>query len=215
MCEVGWQDVALGEDGRWELSGEGGAILVNPGRPLPPITQAIHHILEEQLVDAPWWHDVARQVLDPYPRRLALAAHHADFEQKFCTPPLTHGADWICTWKCALRLWPDSPTFSNQMLRYWRKPEGLIHERGLPAHRAFPDAYVTAFHLRDMLNAVGIEQLLAWSRVPGLLPRVRQGPDRGKEWSEASDETIATMLEDRDEDVRFTAETERARRRAA
>jgi exodeoxyribonuclease X len=66
-----------------------------------------------------------------------------------------------------------------------------------------------------MLNAVGIDQLLAWSSVPGLLPRVRQGPDRGKEWSEASDETIATMLEDRDEDVRFTAETERARRRAA
>src|SRR3546814_2631497 len=74
----------------------GGAILVNPGRPIPPITQAVHHILEEQVADAPWWHDIARQVLDPWPRRLALAAHRADFEQQFCTPPLTHGADWIC-----------------------------------------------------------------------------------------------------------------------
>src|SRR3546814_1378862 len=101
----------------------GGAILVNPGRPIPPITQAVHHILEEQVADAPWWHDIARQVLDPWPRRLALAAHRADFEQQFCTPPLTHGADWICTWKCALRLWPDSPSFSNQVLRYWRSEE--------------------------------------------------------------------------------------------
>ena len=215
VCEIGWQDVALGSDGRWEIHGEGGARLVNPGRPIPPLTQTIHHILDEQVADAPFWHDVARAVPVPSPKRVALAAHRSIYEEKFCSPALTRNAPWICTWKCALRLWPDSPTFSNQMLRYWRKPEGLIHERGLPAHRAFPDAYVTAFHLRDMLNAVGIEQLLAWSRVPGLLPRVRQGPDRGKEWSEASDETIATMLEDRDEDVRFTAETERARRRAA
>src|SRR3546814_5858870 len=83
VCEIGWQDVALGEDGRWALEGEGGSILVNPGRPIPPITQAVHHILEEQVADAPWWHDIARQVLDPWPRRLALASHRADFEQHF------------------------------------------------------------------------------------------------------------------------------------
>ena len=33
--------VALGEDGRWELYGEGGNILVNTGRTMPPITQAV------------------------------------------------------------------------------------------------------------------------------------------------------------------------------
>ena len=214
VCEIGWQDVALQKDGRWEIEGDGGARLVNPGRPIPPLTQAIHHILDEQVAAAPFWHDVARGVLDPYPRRIALAAHRADFEQKFCTSPLTRGAPWICTWKCALRLWPDTPSFSNQMLRYWRKPDGMIHERGLPAHRAFPDAYVTAFHLRDMLNEVGPEQLLAWSAVPGLLPRViRPGPDRGKSWQEISDDSLSIMLGDRDMDVRFTAETELARRR--
>ena len=216
VCEIGWQDVALGAGGLWELQGEGGARLVNPGRPIPPLTQTIHHILDEQVADAPLWHDVARAVLDPYPKRLALAAHRSAYEEKFCSPALTRDAPWICTWKCALRLWPDTPSFSNQMLRYWRKPEGMEHERGLPAHRAFPDAYVTAFHLRDMLNAVGPAQLLAWSSVPGLLPRViRPGPDRGKDWHEISDESLAVMLGDRDEDVRFTAETERARRQGA
>jgi len=213
VCEVGWQDVVLGDNGRWELQGEGGHLLVNPGRPIPPITQAVHHITDEDVADAPWWHDVARRVLDPYPKRLALAAHRADFEQRYCTPSFTGGADWICTWKCALRLWPDSPAFSNQVLRYWRKPAGLDRERGLPVHRAFPDAYVTAHHLRDQLNEASLAQLIEWSRLPGLLPRVRYGPDRGKEWREIDDDSLAGFLADRDEDVRYTAETELARRR--
>ncbi len=143
----------------------------------------------------------------------ALAAHRATFEEQFCTPSLTHGQTWICTWKCALRLWPDSPSFSNQVLRYWRKPAGLVHERGLPAHRAFPDAYVTAHHLRDMLNEASVAQLIEWSSLPGLLPRVRYGPDRGKDWREVDEDVLTGFLSDRDIDVRFTAETELARRR--
>jgi len=214
VCEIGWQDVALAESGRWEIHGEGGAQLVNPGRPIPPITMAVHHIQDEQVADAPYWHDVARAILDPWPRRIALAAHHASFEQQFCTPPLTRGADWVCTWKCALRLWPDSPLFSNQVLRYWKRPEGLVHERGLPAHRAFPDAYVTAHLLRDMLNEASLAQLVEWSNLPGLLPRVRTGPDRGKEWREIDEETLTGFLGDRDPDVRFTAKTEWERRLA-
>lgn len=212
VCEIGWQDVALGADGRWALEGEGGHRLVNPGRAIPPVTMAIHHIRDEDVADAPWWHDVARQALDPWPRRIALAAHRADFEQKYCTPALTRGADWICTWKCAMRLWPDSPGFSNQMLRYWRRPEGMEHERGLPAHRAFPDAYVTAHHLRDMLNEASVAQLVEWSNLPGLLPRVSYGPDRGRDWRELENETLARYLTDRDEDVRYTATRELERR---
>jgi exodeoxyribonuclease X len=174
---------------------------------------AIHHIQEEDVADAPYWHDIARAILDPWPRRLALAAHHASFEQQFCTPALTRAADWICTWKCALRLWPDSPLFSNQVLRYWKRPAGMIHARGLPAHRAFPDAYVSAYLLRDMLNEASVAQLIEWSSLPGLLPRVRSGPDRGKEWREIGDDALAVFAADRDPDVRFTARTEIERRR--
>lgn len=64
-----------------------------------------------------------------------------------------------------------------------------------------------------MLNEVGVAQLVEWSRSPGLLPRVRFGPDRGKEWGEIDDDSLAVFLNDRDEDVRFTAQTELARRR--
>jgi len=214
VCEIGWQDVMLGEDGRWALSGDGGSAFVNPGRAIPPFTQAIHHILDEDVADAPLWHDVARPILDPWPRRVALAAHRADAELKFCSPAMTQGADWICTWKCALRLWPESPSFSNQVLRYWRRPEAMDQARGLPAHRAFPDAYVTSFHLRDMLNIASVAQLIEWSNLPGLLPRVRNGPDRGKDWRELDEDVLADFAQDRDVDVRYSAEQEQLRRRA-
>jgi exodeoxyribonuclease X len=42
---------------------------------------------------------------------------------------------------------------------------------------------------------------------------VRFGPDRGKEWREIDDESLAGFLGDRDEDVRYTARQEVERRR--
>lgn len=212
VCEIGWQDVVLDEDGRWRVNEDRGAVLVNPGRPMSPDTMAVHHILDRDVADAPYWKDIASSVLRPLGGVVALAAHRAAFEQRFCTPRFTGGASWICTWKCALRVWPDLSRFSNQMLRYQRMPEGLIHEIGLPAHRAMPDAYVSAHHLRDLLNETSLEQLLIWSKEPGLLPRVPSGPDRGKGWEKLSEETLRNFLLERDEDIRFSAQSELARR---
>ena len=207
VCEIGWQDVSF--DGEWQVTASRGSSLVDPGRPIPAVTQAVHHIIDEDIVGAPYWPDIAPAVLRAYP---VLAAHRATFEQRFCTPALSGGARWICTWKCALRLWPGSPSFSNQVLRYWRKPEGLDRDLGLPVHRAFPDAYVTAHHLRDMLREVDVAQLLEWSDLPGLLPRVPAGPDRGRCWAELDAETLARWAGDRDEDARYSAASEIERR---
>jgi exodeoxyribonuclease X len=212
VCEVGWQDVVREADGLWRITDERGARLVNPGRPISPETMAVHHILDAHVADAPLWKAVAPGVLQPEGGVVALAAHRAAFEQRYCRPALTGGAPWICTWKCALRVWPELMRFSNQMLRYQRHPEGLVHELGLPAHRALPDAYVTAHHLRDLLNAASLEDLLAWSGEPGLLPRVPAGDHRGKAWRDLSDTALQLLAKDRDRDVRFSAETELRRR---
>jgi len=187
--------------------------LVNPGRPMSPDTIAVHHILDRDVAGAPYWKEIAASILNPREGLSALAAHRAAFEQRYCIPRFTGNASWICTWKCALRVWPELPSFSNQMLRYQRMPQGLVHEIGLPAHRAMPDAYVTAHHLRDMLNEISLEQLLAWSTEPGLLPRVPSGPDRGKGWERLSNEALQNFLLERDMDVRFSAQTELTRRR--
>lgn len=212
VCEIGWQDVVLDGDGRWSVNDERGAVFVDPGRPIPPVTMAVHHIIDSDVKGAAYWPDAAPPVLRPDGGAIALAAHRASFEQRFCTPALSGGATWICTWKCALRLWPDSPSFSNQVLRYWRMPVGLDRDIGLPVHRAMPDAYVTAFHLRDMLAQASVAQLIAWSAEPGLLPRVPYGAERGQPWRDLDDTVLTRFIGDRDEDVRFTAQAERTRR---
>jgi len=211
VVELGWQDVAETEAG-WQVAAERGARFVHPGRPIPSRTAAIHHIVDEDVADSPPWLRVASPVLGA-PGLRALAAHRTEFERRWCTDALTGGLPWICTYKCALRLWPDMPSHSNQALRYERRPQGLDRALGLPAHRAGPDAYVTAHHLRDMLNEAGLDQLLAWSRDPALLVRVPFGPYRGRRWTELADAALAEILDrDSDRDVRFTARSERDRR---
>lgn len=212
VCEIGWQDVVQDDGGVWSLSDESGALFVNPGRPISSETMAVHHIIDEYVADAPLWKLIAPEVLQPQGGVAALAAHRAAFEQRYCTPRLSGGSPWICTWKCALRLWPHLQSFSNQMLRYQRRPLGLVHELGLPAHRALPDAYVTGHHLRDMLNVASLDQLLAWSQEPGMLPRVPAGSDSGKSWQDIAEASLEAYARDRDVDVRFSAETELKRR---
>ncbi|NNU16259.1 3'-5' exonuclease [Parvularcula sp. ZS-1/3] len=211
VCEIGWQDVVETPKG-WKIGGADGAQLCNPERPIPAMTQAVHHITDEDVVGAPVFRDIAKDILRPGEGCIALAAHRASFESRYCTPELTGGLPWICTWKTALRCFPDSPSFSNQVLKYWRKPKGLDRERALPVHRAYPDAYTTAFHLRDMLNLEGAQTLIDWTTLPGKLPRVPRGEFKGKKWGELTDLQLIPFLTDRDPDIRYSAEIESMKR---
>jgi exodeoxyribonuclease X len=221
VVEIGWQDLSVNADPKrpnaWALHGPPGSLLVNPGNPISPETSAIHHIIDDDVVAAPDWRIAAEKILrgGNGGRIIALAAHRASFEQRWCLPALTGGVPWVCTYKCALRLWPDAPTHSNQGLRYWRRPAGLQRAISLPAHRAGPDAYVTAHHLRDMLALTTVEQLLAWSAEPALLPRVPFGAQRGKPWQELSETALERILagdSGNNPDLLFSARTERQRR---
>jgi exodeoxyribonuclease X len=89
---------------------------------------------------------------------------------------------------------------------------------GLPAHRAGPDAYVTAHHLRDMLMLAGLEQLIAWSAEPALLPRVPFGAHRGRFWRDLDEATLEKIIAGQsgsDADLLFSARFERDRRSGA
>ncbi|WP_375464744.1 exonuclease domain-containing protein [uncultured Methylobacterium sp.] len=216
VVEIGWQDVVR-RDGAWAIGPERGARFVDPERPIPARTQAVHHILDADVAGAGPWLDVAPDILRPRaPRLLALAAHRAAFEQRWCRRALTGTVPWICTYKCALRLWPDEPSHANQSLRYARKPEGLDRAAGLPAHRAGPDAYVSAHLLRELLREAAPETLIAWSREPALLPRVTFGEYRGWRWDAMSDAFLAEVLARGgfDRDIRFTARRAQADRRS-
>jgi len=225
-CEIAYCDLTsghpdlAGEPADWQVE-EGGFWLCNPGRPIPPETSAIHHIIDEDVAGRMLWLEILDYILGPYVNTpIAYAAHNAKFERQWITDELTAGPDgkpapWICTYKCALRLWPDAPGHSNQALRYWRKPQGLDRTIADRAHRAYPDAYVTAFLLRDMLELTTIEQLIEWSNQPALLTKIPFGDLRGQPWSEADEGLLHWILrKDFNEDVHFTARAELEKRAA-
>lgn len=217
ICEIGWCDLVMKED----LAGNpiadfvdgGDNMLLNPGHPIPPETSAIHHIIDEDVKDkaAPWRHAASAFKISGV---IAFAAHNAKFERQWCEQ-WSGSIPWICTYKCALRLWPDAPRHSNQALRYWRKPEGLDRDVANVAHRAYPDAYVTAFLLRDMLQTEGvtIEQLVQWSNEPALQVKCWIGKWRGTPWRDVDYSFLEWVLgKDFDEDVLFTVRHELDRR---
>jgi exodeoxyribonuclease X len=223
ICEIGWFDIRMKPDllGMKSFSvpdgfSGGNSVLLNPGHPIPPETSAIHHIIDEDVHACPPWRAASSVFApsDPDVHVLAFAAHSAKFERQWCEE-WADGVPWICTYKCALRLWPDAPAHSNQALRYWRKPEGLDREVASVSHRAFPDAYVTAFLLRDMLQTEGVtlEQLVQWSNEPALQVKCWLGKWRGTPWREVDDGFLEWVsMRDFDEDVLFTVRHEMDRR---
>ena len=212
VCEIGYCDVVAdeldvkGNPTGWKVI-EGSASLVSITIPMPPEVSAVHHIIDEDLVGAPRLSDLAPIIFErPKNRPFLLAAHNCKFERQFLTPEVTGKLPWICTYKAAYRIWPDAPEHKNQTLRYWRKPDGLLREKAGSAHRAFGDAYVTAFLLRDLLQVATVEQLVEWCDEPVLLTRVSFGKHQGKLWTEVPSDYLEWMLgQDFDEDRMFTA----------
>ncbi len=175
ICEVGWTDILPSSTELRPI-----AHLIDPGHPIPPEARAIHHIADADVAGCPSPTDACLMLMDGMPEDGIFVAHNAEFEQAFFA-----GGDhrWICTYKCALRAWPDAPAHTNQALRYWLGVN-LDHALAMPPHRAGPDAYVTAHILRELLQNHSSEELLQWSREPTLPVRINFGKHKGARWSD-------------------------------
>ena len=127
---------------------------------------------------------------------------------------------WVCTYKCALRVWPDLPSHGNQALRY---QFGLINPLGvdrakLVPHRALSDAIVTAAVFFELTKHATWPQLVQWSYEPALLTYFRFGMHRGERFDAAPEDYLRWIAEgnhDLSEDVRFSARYWLGRRPAA
>lgn len=206
VCEVGFADVDVQnrkiiQRSSWLCGVES----------MPPEVRAIHHIsLNECAGFEPF---IESSLYDA--KVTAFAAHNADFETKFFTP----NAPMICTYKSALRVWPDAPSHSNGSLRYWLEDQGLIapnQKDTMPPHRAGPDAYVTAHILIALLNkGVTGREMAAWTKEPKVLPTCPIGKFRGKPWAEVEGGFLGWMIKQptMEEDLKWNAEREIARRR--
>lgn len=177
---------------------------------MPPEVRAVHHIT---LAECQGW-----DVFDPSAMFRApcdaVAAHNSGFETKF----FTSAVPVICTYKAALRVWPNAPGHSNGTLRYWLEDQGKIapiHAMTQPTHRAGPDAYVTAHLLLALFDtgATG-RDMVAWTKEPPVLPTCPIGKFRGKPWSEVDAGFLGWMLRQptMDPDLQWNAQREIARR---
>lgn len=177
---------------------------------MPPEVRAVHHISLAECAGKPPFSAAAMMV----PEVTAIAAHNADFETKFFRPSVPV----ICTYKAALRVWPNAPSHSNGALRYWLEDQGLVspdHAATQPAHRAGPDAYVTAHILLALFNAGATgRDMVGWTKEPRLLPTCPIGKFRGKPWSEVEAGFLGWMLRQptMEDDLKWNAEREIARR---
>lgn len=197
ICEIGWCDVTL-TDGAIAI-GTPEARFCHPGCSMPPEARAVHHISDADVANAPPPGDVLPVLGQPD----YFVAHNAKFEQHFFP---SASAPWICTWKVALRLWPEAPSHSNQTLRYLLGLE--LGEAAMPPHRAGPDAYVTAHLLAKMLadGRASIDDMARWSSGSPLMPRITFGKHRGAKFSEVDTDYLQWMLRQNfDEDLKANA----------
>lgn len=122
--------------------------LVNPGRPIAPDAQAVHHISDDDVRDAPSFSDIAPNILAVLGRGVPLA-YNAEFDRAFlmaefarvagplpeAPPALRKGVDWFdpLTWARELQQAEKSKSLSAVA-------ERLGIEIG-QAHRAADDAH--------------------------------------------------------------------------
>ena len=207
VCEIGWADVYATPGGWTVVQPE--ETFVAPGHPIPPETSAVHHIVDADVVGAPKFEQATAGVFfdeEAMRGEVVLVAHNARFERQWLTDEVTGGLPWICTYKCALRVWPDAPAHNNGTLRYWLNPVGLKRDVALLSHRAGPDAYVTAFTLRELLLKASVADLIKWSSEPALLVRCTFGKHRGTAWADVPADYLRWVTgQQMDEDVLHTA----------
>jgi exodeoxyribonuclease X len=213
IIEFGRVDV-VGDGADWQVS-RPMARLYRPLNGIPPETMAVHHITEEMFdADTPvCTNERLRLAVWGGDRPNVLVAHNSAFEQAFIPETVTDCMPWICTYKAALRAWPQAPRHSNQVLRYWR---GLKLDLALamPPHRAGPDAYVTAYILVELLKVATVEEMIAWTKEPKFLPFIPFGKHRGLKWGEAPADYLQWMARqtDMDQDAIWCAREELKKR---
>lgn len=213
VIEVGACDVVF-DDETWHVDVPEASLC--GGGTITAETRAIHHISPSEILG-----------FDPFdPRRfvdraradgaIAIAAHHSNFEGQWLGVALD-GMPMICTYKSALRVWPDESSHSNQFLRYRLEELGLSSPDPIlcqPAHRAGPDAYATAHLLKAILERATVEDIIAWTREPAALPRCTIGKFRGVKWPEVEASYLSWMVKtpDMDADLKWNAQREIKRR---
>jgi exodeoxyribonuclease X len=184
------------------------SLLCKPTVPIGFGAMGAHHITEAEVAQAPDIASVVQRTLPQLEPSYVVAAHNAAFDKSFLLPHAPHLADWICTYRCAMHLWPDAESYKNQSLRYelGLDVSDMPPEAGGMAHRALYDAWVTYKLLERMLESRTVSQLVELTKAPILLKKCGFGKHVGTLWEDVPASYLRWMLsQDFDEDTLYTA----------
>jgi exodeoxyribonuclease X len=212
ILEVGFVDVVADGTGGWSAAPPV-TKLFRPRGEISFHAMAVHHLTPAHFrEDDPHCDEYALRAMFAEPADV-MVAHSARFERGFIADTAVGGVPWICTVRSAKAVWPQAPGHSNQVLRYWRALD-LDPALANPAHRAGPDAWVTAHLLMDLLKEASVEQMIAWTAEPRRVDRIPFGKHRGKAWGDAPLDYLRWMTGqgDMDADVVAAARQEMERR---
>ena len=153
-----------------------------------------------------------------------LVFHHAEFDRGFL-PDWLRELPYICTWRCALHLFPQAESHSNGSLWYELGLQRTMPpEAGSMPHRALFDAMMTRDILEWMINEVAVtgdneqihgsfddcrdyclQRLIELTLSPVLLTKCRFGKHRDQLWADVPSPYMEWVLkEDFDEDTKHT-----------
>ena len=114
---------------------------VNPERPVPAVSSAVHLLRERDLARCPTlaqYESAIRRFVSDAP----VVAHNAQFDSKFL--PMI-AARWICSLRLARRLWPDAPRHTNMALRFHLNLDDEYDLSAIRPHDAESDALVSGY----------------------------------------------------------------------
>ena len=200
VCEMGWCDV-VNDGGGWKIGRQGSSLYEVDE--MPPQARAIHHISAAETKGF--------QVFEPSILWVQAKADGVDVVASHNTK--YDGAYWgepelpvLCTLKAARQVWPlEAPAHGNGVLRYWLEDQGLIA----------PDNALTAHILLVLLTKATAAQMVAWTKLPLLQPRITFGKHKG-EWADAPADYLQwIMRSDLDDDTKWNADRELTRRQVA
>lgn len=149
-----------------------------------------------------------------------LVFHNAEFDRGFL-PGWLRELPHICTWRCALHLFPQAESHSNGSLWYelgLQRP--MPPEAGTMPHRALFDALMTRDILEHMISQVthvyedsgalfsrdtALRHLIELTSTPVLLTKCRFGKHRDSLWADIPSSYMDWVLtQDFDEDTKHT-----------
>ncbi len=174
-------------------------------RPIPYVTSAIHHILDDDVAGKPLFPDAAPLLRDDLYRAgiNILAAHNSEFDKRMLGPEF-EDFKWICTYKGALHAWTDVENHKNETLCYYLKVGSLGRSgRKGNSHSAYFDATQTAAILDELLKLYSVEQLISFTMDVKNIVKLPFGKHKGKTWSEIDLGYLSWMTKQADMDADF------------